>query len=184
MRRLVYSSIVSLDGYFEGPDGKFGWARPDDELHAHINDAQAAFDTYVFGRRMYEIMRFWDEVEPASLPPVEAGFARLWTTKRKLVASRTLTEVGPGAELIDGDLVAAVRTLKDDQGQDISVGGAGVARPLIEAGLVDVFTVWVLPVAVGGGKPFWPVGLGPQPLRLVDLTRFTGGAVALSYAPA
>lgn len=181
MRRLVYSAIVSLDGYFEGPDGTFGWARPDDELHAHINEAQAALDTYILGRRMYEIMRFWDEVEPADLPPVEAAFARLWTTKRKLVASRTLTEVGPGAELIAGDLAAAVGALKGAGGKDISVGGAGVARPLIEAGLVDVFTVYVMPVAVGGGKPFWPAGLGPQPLKLVVTKRFASGAVELSY---
>lgn len=181
MRKLIYDAIVSADLYYEGPDGRFDWSVPGPDLHEHINAAQADIDTYVFGRRMYETMQYWDEVNPGDLSPEGTGFANLWETRQKLVASTTLKSVGPGATLIEGDVVEAVRDLKQQSGGSISVGGGTLAAPLIAAGLVDEFSLSVIPVIVGGGKPYWPTGIDLTTLELIEHRTFANSVICLRY---
>jgi dihydrofolate reductase len=174
MRKLIYSMAVSLDGYIAGPDGKFDWAMPGEDLHRVHNEQLRELGGHLCGRRMYETLRAWDEVDERSAPGKTAlEFARIWRATPKLVFSRTLDEVGPNATLVKGDAVEEVARLKEEPGGPLAVGGAGLAATLVRAGLVDEFGLFVNPVVVGGGTPFFPSLDSKLDLELLDTRTFS-----------
>ena len=169
---LIYSAISSVDGYIEDESGEFGWAEPDDEVHAFINELERPVGTYLYGRRMYETMAAWETVE--SNP-----YAEIWRAADKIVYSRTLDSVASARTRIERDFdPQAVRRLKEEG--DVSVGGAGLAAEAIRAGLVDEYQVFLVPIVVGGGKRAFADGLQLE-LELLDERRFDSGFVYLRY---
>jgi dihydrofolate reductase len=176
---LIYSVICSLDGYTADAEGKFDWAQPDEEVLAAVNDIERRFGTHLYGRRMYEVMRYWETVSLDEQSPAERDFAGIWRAADKIVYSTMLrgpstarTRVEPR---FDPD---AVRSLKARG--DLSIGGPDLAATAIRAGLVDEYHLFVTPVAVGGGTPVFPVGARAD-LNLVDQRRFGNGVVYLRY---
>ena len=180
MGRLIYSAITSLDGFVADEDGNFDWARPDEEVHAFVNDLQRPIGTYLCGRRMYEVMRFW---ESAGLdqPAVIKDFATLWQAADKVVYSTTLrtpSTRGRGSSELRS---YAVRRMKVAHDRDLSVGGSALAVQAIRAGLVDEWQLVVAPIVVGSGTHYLPGGVR-QALHLLDERRFGNGMVHLRYA--
>jgi dihydrofolate reductase len=182
MGRLIYLAIASADGYVEDAAGSFGWAAPDEELHAFVNDLQGPVGTYLYGRRMYETMRYWETGHlEAGQPPVGLEFAAIWQAAEKIVFSRTLTSVPAARTRIERDFdPEMVRKLTAAAGQDVSVGGADLGGQAIRAGLVDELQLFLVPAIVGGGKRALPRDARLD-LELLDTRRFTGGAVYLRY---
>jgi dihydrofolate reductase len=184
VRKLIYSMLTSLDLYVEGPDGQFGWATPDAELHKHFNANAATMTTHLYGRRMWEMLSaYWPtaESDPAATPEARE-FARFWNAGEHIVFSRSLRTVEHGARLLRDGAVEAVRRLKSGEGTDMDVGGPGLAATLIEAGVVDEIHVYLNPVVVGGGKPFFSGLKGRLDLRLLGVQTFAGGVVQVRYA--
>src|SRR5918995_3841256 len=158
MTKLIYSAITSLDGYIADEDGNFDWAEPDEEVHTFINDLERPVGTYLYGRRMYEVMVAWDTVHTlADQPPYAREFAEIWRAADKIAFSRTLETVSSARTRIERDFdPVAVRQLKASAGRDISVGGPDLAAQAIRAGLVDECHVFLAPIVVGGGTRFFP----------------------------
>src|SRR5690242_13413273 len=158
MAKLVYSAIASLDGYVEDVDGRFDWAAPDDEVHGFINDLERPVGTYLYGRRMYETMVYWETAPlDASQSAAERDFTEIWRSAEKIVYSRTLAAVSSARTRVEGAFeAAAVRGLKETSGGDLSVGGAELAGQALAADLVDELQLFVVPVVVGGGKSWLP----------------------------
>ena len=180
MARLVFGLMQSLDGYVSGPEGGPGLPMPDDVLTAHFSDQLRRTTGSLYGRRMYEIMRYWDQDEAEQ---EEAGreFALAWRSKPKWVVSRTLKSVGANATLVDGDLETFVRALKAEQEGVIEVAGPELAGNLAKLGLLDEYQLYLCPVVLGSGKPFFT---GPRPpLRLVASEQI-GDTMRLTYATA
>jgi dihydrofolate reductase len=182
MARLIYSAIGSLDGYVEDASGKFDWAAPDEEVHAFVNELERPIGTYLYERRMFETMLFWETVDPdGDGPAVAREYAAIWQAAEKVVYSRTLAAVSGARTRIERDLdPGAIEQLKQTSGSDISIGGAEIAGQAIAAGLVDELQLLLAPVLVGGGKRALPNDVG-APLDLLDEHRFAGGAVFLRY---
>jgi dihydrofolate reductase len=180
--RLVYMMLASIDGYMEDEAGDFGWARPSDEVHAFVNDLERPVGTYLYGRRMYETMRYW-ETAPAEdeASPVTRDFAEVWRAADKVVYSRTLETAPTGRTRIERDFdPEAVRAMKQAATSDIAVGGPGLAAEAFRAGLVDECQLFLVPVVVGGGKRALPDGVRLD-LDLLDERRFENGTVFLRY---
>jgi dihydrofolate reductase len=179
MGKLVYSSIASVDGYVADENGNFAWAAPDAEVHAAVNDLERRVGTYLYGRRMYEMMAAWETL--AADDPVTRDFGEIWRAADKIVYSTTLdAAVTPRTRIertFDAD---AVRTLKAATARDISVGGPGLATSALAARLVDELHLFVVPVVVGGGTRWLPDAVHVQ-LELADERRFAGGVVHLHY---
>ncbi len=175
--------LVSLDGYIEDPQGSIGFTTPNPELHRHFNERELDVGTHLYGRRLYETMvPYWSAVnDDSDAPDEELEYARNWKLAENVVFSRTLTEVGHGARLVQGDAVAEVARLKALPGKDMDVGGAGLAASLMAAGLIDEYRLYVVPVVLGGGKPFFAPGVAVPDLELTDVERFPGGVVMLRY---
>jgi dihydrofolate reductase len=169
----------------EGPDGKFAWSHPDEEVHRFHNGIAAGMGAFLYGRRMYETMRFWETVdEDASspeFPDYVRDFARIWKSKPKIVFSTTLESVSQDYRLVRGDIGAEVTALKEQPGGDLGVGGPGLARSLARLDLVDEYRLVLFPVTVGGGKPYFPALDHPVRLRLLESRIFQCGAVYLRY---
>lgn len=181
MRKVIYSMCVSLDGYIEGPDGKFDWGAPDDELHQHFNDLERETGTHLYGRRLYEAMRYWETPEAVTnQPAVEVEYARLWQQVPTVVFSTSLERVEGNARLIKDDIASEVARLKAQPGKDMSLGGAGIGATFMQLGLIDEYWLYVFPVITGGGKPFFPAGI-PLRLRLIDTQTLSMGVVRLRY---
>jgi dihydrofolate reductase len=182
MARLIYSAITSLDGYVADEDGNFDWAAPDEEVHTFVNDLERSVGTYLFGRRIYDVMAVW-ETDPtlADQSPVTRDFAQMWQAADKIVYSRTLESVSTTRTRIERDFdPEAVRQMKARAGRDISVGGPDLAAQAIRAGLVDEWHLFVTPIVVGGGKRSLPDDVRVK-LELLDERRFEGGVVHLHY---
>jgi dihydrofolate reductase len=180
MGRLVYSAICSLDGYIADEGGGFDWAVPDDEVHAFVNDLERPIGTYLYGRRMYEVMAAWQSVETG--PPVAVDFARIWRSADKVVYSRTLDAVTTPRTTLERSFERAeVIAMKATSARDLSVGGAGLAAAAFAEGLVDECHLLLAPAIVGGGTRALPDGIRVH-LALRDERRFTGGFVHLHYA--
>ncbi len=182
MVKLIYSAITSLDGYVEDADGRFDWAAPDEEVHAFVNGLERPIGTYLYGRRMYETMIFWETVRTdANQPAVMRDFAQIWRAAEKIVYSRVLQTVSSARTRIerefDGD---AIRRLKQSSEADITVGGAELAGHAIGAGLLDECHLFLCPIVVGGGKRALPDNVRAQ-LELLDERRFRNGVVHLHY---
>ena len=182
MVKLIYSTIASLDGYVADEEGGFEWAAPDEQAHAFINDLERRVGTYLYGRRMYEVMRYWETADAASdLPSVERDYAQIWRSADKIVYSRTLGSVSSARTRIERDFdVAALRREKARDGRDISVGGPGLAARALEAGLVDELGLFIVPIVVGGGTRSLPDHVRLE-VDLLDERRFDGGMIYLHY---
>ncbi len=183
MSQLIYSVIASLDGYIADEDGSFDWAVPGEEVLDHITGQLRAVSTYLYGRRMYELMTVW-ETDPAAAAqsPGSADFARVWQRARKVVFSTTLAAASTSNTTLerafDPERVARIKT--ESEG-DLTIDGPTIAAHAFRAGLVDVVDVVVVPVMIGGGTSIWPDGVRLE-LRLLEERRFSGGKVALRYA--
>jgi len=182
MAKLIYPAIGSLDGYVEDASGKFEWAAPDEEVHAFVNELERPIGTYLYGRRMYETMVFWETVDPdGDWPAVAREFAAIWQTAEKVVYSRTLETLSSARTRIERDFDPnAIERMKQSSGSDIGIGGAELAGQAIAAGLVDELQLLLVPVLVGGGKRVLPNDVRVR-LELLDERRFESGAVFLRY---
>jgi len=181
MAKLIYSAITSLDGYVADEDGNFDWAEPDEEVHAFVNDLERNIGTYLYGRRMYEVMVAWETMDLADQPPFIQDFAKIWRAADKIVYSKTLEMVSSDRARLERDFEPEdVRQLKATGGRDISVGGPDLAAQAIKARLVDEWHLFVSPALVGGGKGSLPSNVRLN-LELLDERRFGGGVVYLNY---
>jgi dihydrofolate reductase len=182
MAKLIYAAITSLDGYIEDKDDQFGWAAPDEEVHAFINDLERPVGTYLYGRRMYETLVYWETAH--TLPDqsaVSQDFTKLWQAAEKIVYSTTLQQVASTRTRIEREFdPEAVHQLKATATHDITVGGPDLAGQAIKLGLVDEIQLFLNPVIVGGGKPALPSDVRLN-LELLDLRRFGGGVTYLQY---
>jgi dihydrofolate reductase len=179
MAKLIYSAITSLDGYVADEDGNFDWAEPDEEVHSFLNDLERPVGTYLYGRRMYEVMAAWETL--ADQHPVMRDFAAIWQAADKVVYSTTLETVSSARTRIERDFdPEAVRQMKGSAERDITVGGPDLATQGFKAGLVDECHLFVAPVVVGGGIRALPNDVRVQ-LELLDERRFGGGFVHLHY---
>jgi dihydrofolate reductase len=182
MRKLIYSMTVSLDGFIAGPDGAIDWSAPDEELHRFHNERVRETGGHLLGRRLYEVMVYWETAEQNhSLAEPELEFARIWKEQPKVVFSRTLDEVEGNARLVRDGVAEEVERLKAQPGKDLGVGGAGLASSLIELGLVDEYQLFVSPVVLGGGTPFFPALEERIDLELVETRTFGSRMVYVRY---
>jgi dihydrofolate reductase len=176
MARLVFGMNQSLDGYVDHT--AFG---PSPALFRHFIEQTEGLAGSIYGRRLYEIMSYWDEDQPG-WDEAERAFAAAWRTMPKWVVSRTLDKVGPNASLIKGDLEGAIRALKAERDGEIDVGGPTLAHSLGELGLIDAYRIYLHPVVLGHGTPYFA---GPRPpLRLAAEERMDGDVIRLTYVPA
>ncbi|MBK6869817.1 MAG: dihydrofolate reductase family protein [Kineosporiaceae bacterium] len=181
MGSLVYLAIASLDGYVEDDAGDFGWAAPDEEVHAFVNDLERDVTTYLYGRRMYQTMAAWEDLGTGpDASPIERDFGQIWRAADKIVFSRTLTTTSTARTRLEPEFSReVVAALKLTIESDLGIGGAELAAQALQLDLVDEVILLLQPVTVGAGKPALPPGVR---LRLLDQRRFTGGAVLLHYA--
>jgi dihydrofolate reductase len=184
VRKVMHSMTVSLDGFVAGPEGEIDWSGPDDELHRFHNDRTRGLSAHLLGRRLYETMLYWETAkdDPAA-DETSLDFAQLWLALPKIVFSRTLTSVeGTNTRLAQGTPEEELERLKAEPGEgDIGVGGADLAGQLIAAGLVDDFHLFIAPIILGKGIPYFPPLDHRIPLELVDRREFAGGVQYLRY---
>ncbi len=182
MAKLIYSAITSLDGYVADGNGNFDWAEPDEEVHAFVNDLERPIGTYLYGRRLYEVMAFWETAHNlADAPPFIRDYARIWQAADKIVYSRTLQSVSTAKTRLEREFSPeAVRQMKAQAGPDNSVGGPDLASQAIKAGLVDEYRLFLTPIVVGGGTQSLPRDIRMN-LELIDERRFGSGVVHLHY---
>ena len=178
---LVFGMMQSLDGYVSGVDGGPQLPHPGDQLHRHFNDHVRRSAGAIYGRRMYEVMRYWDDDQP-DWDDVARDFAAAWRPKPKWVVSRTLESVGPNATLVRDDVETFVRALNAKLDGEIDVAGPELAGGLSALGLIDEYRLYLRPFVLGGGKPYF---FGPRPpLRLVRAESVGEDAVKLTCVPA
>jgi dihydrofolate reductase len=184
MAKLIYSAIASADGYTEDAAGSFDWGAPDEELLRFVNDLERPVGTYLYGRRMYETMLYWETAHTVAAQPSSVReFTGIWQAAEKVVFSTTLESVSSARTRIERDFdPGMVRQLKSATEHDMTVGGADLAGQAIKAGLVDELQLFLVPVVVGGGKRALPSGVRSG-LELLDTHRFASGAVYLRYHP-
>lgn len=181
MGTIVFGMMQSLDGYVAGVEGGPALPPPGVELHRHFNDHVRGLAGALYGRRIYEIMRYWDKDRP-EWDAVEHDFAAAWRVKPKWVVSRTLKSVGPNATLVAENVDAFVRVLKQDVEGEIDVAGPTLAARLTDLGLIDEYHLYFRPFVLGGGKPYF-VGARP-PLHIIASDRVGEDAVQLTCVPA
>ena len=174
MPTLIYSMSVSLDGYIAGPDGAIDWAAPDEELMRFHNEQTRELTGHLCGRGLYEDMLCWETAEQSPAGPRELEFARIWKAIPKVVFSTSLTAVEGNARLARGDVADEVAQLKNQPGAGIvSVGGAGLAASLAGKDLIDEYRLFLSPVVLGGGTPYFPPLLGRLELELIETQAFS-----------
>ena len=181
MADLTYTAIQSLDGFVADRKGEFEWSAPDEEVHAFVNDLERPIGTYLLGRRMYDVLVAWEDMDTAGEPPVILDFAQIWRSMDKVVFSTTLAEPRSAKTRIerefDCDRVAAMKSAAT---RDLSIGGPELAAHALRAGLVDELRLFVNPIVVGGGTAALPNDVHVE-LELVDERRFNNGVVFLRY---
>jgi dihydrofolate reductase len=181
MAKLIYLAITSLDGYVADEDGKFDWGEPDEQVHGFVNDLVRPVGTHLLGRRMYEVMVWWETISLADQPPYIRDFAEIWQAADKVVYSKTLETVSSARTRIERTFdPEEIRRLKASADRDLTVGGPGLAAHALRAGLVDEIQLFVVPVVVGGGTRSFPDGVRVE-LELLEERRFAGGTVHLHY---
>jgi dihydrofolate reductase len=180
--KLIYSAIASLDGYVADESGNFEWAAPGEDVHRFVNDLERDVGTYLYGRRMYEVMAAWETADALPEQTVAtADFAKLWQAADKIVYSKTLAAPSTARTRIEREFDReAVRRLKESAGRDLSVGGPNLAAQALEAGLVDELQLFITPLLVGGGTKALPDRLRLE-LELLEESRFDSGVVYLHY---
>lgn len=183
MGKLIYAANTSLDGYLEDETGAFDFSVPDEEVHAFWNEHERGIGTSLYGRRMYETMRVWEDDDwLVGRPDVVREYAGIWRDADKVVFSTTLDVVSTTRTRLERTFDAdAVRRLKDESERDVSIGGAILGAEAFRHGLVDEVVLVLCPVAVGGGKPALPLGVRLG-LELLDERRFGNGTVHVRYA--
>ena len=182
MAKLIYAGITSLDGYIADEKGKFDWGEPDEELHSFVNDLERGVGTYLYGRRMYNVMVAWETMRNLpDLPGYIREYADIWQGTEKIVFSKTLEKTSSARTRIERRFDPdAVHQMKTQARRDLSVSGPELASQALKAGLVDEIHRFVFPIVVGGGNPFLPDDLRLN-LELADENRFESGVVHLSY---
>jgi dihydrofolate reductase len=182
LAKLIYGAIASLDGYVADENGNFDWSAPDEEVHRFVNELERPVGTHLYGRRMYEVMSYWETVDTGlDQPAVIRDYAEIWQEADKIVYSKTLETVSSARTRIERDFDPdTVRELKASAGLDISVGGPDLAAQAIEAGLVDEYHAFVVPYVAGGGTRFLPDNVRLE-LELLAERRFDNGMVHLHY---
>jgi dihydrofolate reductase len=179
---LIYSAIASLDGYVADETGNFDWAMPDETVHTFINDLERPVGSYLYGRRMYEVMAAWETLGTRDEPQYIREFADIWRAAGKIVYSKTLRTVATARTRIERDFdPEVVRQMKERATTDLIIGGPELAGQAIGAGLVDEILLFVAPVIVGGGTPVFPQRVRVA-LELLEEHRFENGMVYLRYA--
>jgi dihydrofolate reductase len=183
MARLIYCMNQSLDGHTADATGGIGWGRPDETVHALFNELTAPIGAFLYGRRMYETMVFWETAHTLpDEPPVFHEFARLWQAADKIVYSRTLASPSSARTEIRSEFDADdIRRLKASTPRDIAIAGPTLAAEAIRAGLVDEYQLVISPALTGGGTRFFPDGVAAT-LELLDVRRVTADVVFLRYA--
>jgi dihydrofolate reductase len=182
MRKLIYSMGVSLDGFIAGRDGEIDWSAPDEELHRFHNQQTREIGGHLCGRRLYETMTYWETAEEqASIQEYELEFARIWRQLPKIVFSTTLEGVEGNARLVRDGVADEVARLRQQPGQDLAVGGAGLASTFIRLGLVDEYRLFVSPVVLGRGTPYFPTLDERIKLELIETRTFGSRVVYLRY---
>ena len=182
MAKLIYTAISSLDGYVADAEGNFDWSAPDDEVHRFVNDLERPIGTYLLGRRMYEVMRYWDTAPTGNGEP-SAGheYAKIWQAADKIIYSKSLEQVSSTRTRIEREFdPGAIQDLKAAATRDLSVGGPTLAAQAIKLGLVDECHLFLSPIVVGGGNPALPDNVRLE-LELLDERRFGNGVVHLHY---
>jgi len=182
MAKLVCTGITSLDGYITDEDGTFDWSAPDEQVHTFINDLERPIGTYLYGRKLYDVMKYWEtaHTEPGQ-PAFVLDYASVWQAAEKVVYSTTLESVSTARTRVERTFdPQAVRALKDAAEHDVSVGGPTLAAHAFRAGLVDEICLFVSPVTVGGGQQFLPSHVRLN-LQLREERRFPSGVVFLRY---
>jgi dihydrofolate reductase len=182
MRKVIYSMGVSLDGFIAGPNGEIDWSAPDEELHRFHNQQTRELGAHLCGRRLYEVMVYWETADENPLATeVELEFAGIWKQLPKVVFSGTLENVEGNARLARGGVAEEVAALKEQPGKDLAVGGAGLASALIELDLIDEYRLFVSPVVLGGGTPYFPALEKRIELERVETTTFGSRVVYSRY---
>lgn len=182
MPKLIFSMGLSLDGYIYGSDGSFDWSGPDEELHRFHNERVGALGGHLLGRRLYETMTYWETAhDDPAVTDYTLEFAEIWKALPKVVFSGTLDEVVGNTRLARGSIAEEVAALQERSGKDVAIGGADLAGEAISLGLVDDFQLFVYPVIVGGGKPFFPTLDRLVHLNLVETRTFSSRVVYLRY---
>lgn len=182
MGKLIYSMITSVDGYVRDRDGDFGWGAPEEESHRFINDRMRTFGTFLYGRRMYEVMSYWETADTVpDQPEFMVECARIWQAADKIVYSTTLEKPTTARTRIERSFdPEAVRKLKAESELDLTVDGPELAGHAIRAGLVDEYQLVIGPAIVGGGLRFFPDDVRAD-LDLLEDRRFSNGVVFLRY---
>ncbi|MFW6076088.1 MAG: dihydrofolate reductase family protein [Chloroflexota bacterium] len=182
MARLIYTALMSLDGFIADEDGQFDWAMPDDDVHHFINNLMRPIGTYLYGRKLYEVMVAWETMDSdPDQPRAILDFAGIWQHANKVVYSRTLESVASSRTRIEPEFnPEAVREMKSLSGQDMAIGGPDLAASAFRHGLIDECHIFIAPVIVGGGKRGLP-DTGRLDLQLVDERRFGNGMVYLHH---
>jgi dihydrofolate reductase len=182
VRKLIYSMGVSLDGLIAGPNGEIDWSAPDEELHRFHNQQTREMGAHLCGRRLYEVMAYWETAAENPAPPDhELEFARIWKDTPKIVFSKTLEKVEGNARLVRDNVAEEVATLKEQPGKDLAVGGAGLASTLVKLGLIDEYRLFVSPVVLGGGTPYFPALDERINLELLETRTFGSRVVYVRY---
>ena len=181
MRKLIYSMTVSLDGYIAGPDGAIDWSVPNEDLFRFHTQEVEEIGAHLCGRRLYETMVYWETVEESGLSAEHVKFAQIWRALPKVVFSRTLQSVVGNTKLARDGVAEEVRRLKERPGKDIAVGGAGLASACMKLGLIDEWRLFVSPVLLGGGTPYFPPLEERVSLELVETKMFGSRVVFLRY---
>ncbi|GAA0372466.1 dihydrofolate reductase family protein [Bacillus horti] len=182
-RKVIYSMMVSLDGFIETVESEINWTKPDEELHQHFNDQESTIDTHLYGRRLYENMSsFWptaDENPSASAQEIE--YSRIWKNATKVVFSKTLDKVEWNSTLVRDNIAQVIKDLKERPGKNMDLGGAEIAAEFMKQDLIDEYRLYVHPVILGNGKPMFQ-GLDRSiNLKLVESRSFGCGVVLLRY---
>jgi dihydrofolate reductase len=183
MRKVIYSMSVSLDGFIETPKREIDWVIVDEELHTFFNDQARDMGAFLYGRRMYELMvDYWPtaDAEPSN-PAYVIEYSRIWNDMPKIVFSKTLNRVGWNSRLVRDDIAGEISKLKAQPGRDLQLGGPTLAATFIQLDLVDEYQLFVNPILLGGGTPFFPALNKPINLRLIETRTFGSGVVYLRY---
>jgi len=181
MRKLIYSLTASLDGYIAGPDGAIDWSEPDEELFRFHHEHVQQLGVHLCGRRLYETMTYWETADESPLAAEQVAFAQTWKALPKIVFSTTLESVIGNTRLATGDVGEDVSRLKERPGKDIGVGGAGLAGTCMKLELIDEWRLFVSPVVLGGGTPYFPSLESRTRLELIETRTFGSRVVYLRY---
>jgi len=178
MRKIIYAQSASLDGFIENQNGTIDWTTPSEELHRHFNERELEMDTHLYGRKVYEVMQYWEDADQ-DLDYMKE-YARLWQEQKKIVFSTTMDQVKSGYELRKSVNPDEIRQWKQSSGKNMIVGGASLASSFLEYGLVDEVHLYIPPILLGGGKPMFPLGK-ERNLQFLESRIFPAGVMMLKY---